>query len=690
MMKGKALWSSMVAIVAIGFLASIPILIGRVMTESSSDTVEVTMDFDELAEFSREYAFPLEELLQRMRDAGLCSLAIEEMTLQRLEEEGTISVLAGYELASIARASPEAGGRLRRLLQDHIDPGFTYVIAGDSSTFYGMRKSLAERVPPDSLRFYVPGAGQEGPPFVIELLMSPQDARKLRLGLNEADIRLAKSVGLNVIPRFANIKGVGPTKVKEAFDSLEREAKIHTVIFSGDEVLGFPGALRETATELRNRGIALGLVEAPVQRGFILQRGSEELAKLMNYDVVRVYSISRLEIEKNALLPGDVVDRWPRAIQERNIRVVYLRPFFLEGPRQDVVELNVKYVRDVCESIRRAGYDIGAASPFKPFWPSESLLWVIVLGVAASVVFMLFLLLSPSIWLAFLLPVGVLGLVGIRALLGFDPVCKLSALASAVVFPAVGVVAAADFFERSVSRRKVWVIPFVALGGLTFATAVTLVGAAYVGALLSDVRYLLEIEFFRGVKLTYVAPLFLSFLVYVRNWGPPGRRDDEYGGLVLVRRFERILSEPIRFKHFLMFALMVIAGYVYLARSGHESGIEVSQLEIHLRRFLEQELFVRPRTKEFLIGHPLLMLMPLCFLEGSYGLFLLPCLLGSAIGQISVINSFEHLRTPFEVSVLRTFNGMWMGAIIGLILLCILSLIVSIFHSRHGRTSRHA
>ena len=671
----------MAALVLIGLFASLPVLIDRAGAESSSDTVEVTMDFDELAEFSRKYAFPIDEILRRMKEAGLHSVAVEEMTIERLEEEGSVSALSGYELMSLLRSSPDAAMRLWPLFGGRIDPGSTYLITDDAGTFSRLNEALGERMPAESLRVFLPPGKPQRPPFVIEVLMPEEDARKLRLGLSEDDLLLAESLGLHVIPRFANAGRASPERVVQTFQALDGGPKVDTVVFSGDEVLGFPGALGTTAEELTRRGITLGLVEAPVQRGFILQRGTEELAGLMDYRTVRVYSVSRLEIEKNSLGPEEIVERWPRAVQERNIRVAYLRPFFLKGSREAVVDRNVAYVRDVCESIRRAGYGIGAATPFPPYRPGERLLWPIVLGGGASMVMVLFTLFSPSASIACLLPLGLLVALSIRAAFGLDAVCKLSALLSAVTFPALGAIAAYRLFG-GFSRRNMFLLPLLASSGLLIATAVTMIGAAYVGALLSNIRYLLELEFFRGVKLTYVAPLFLLFLAFVRDW-ESGRRPERGGGPVLVRGLNEALSESITVKHLLVLGVVIAAGYVYIARSGHESGLGVSPLELYFRDFLEHQLLVRPRTKEFLVGHPLLMLLPVCLAVRPAGILVLPCLLGAAIGQISVINSFEHLRTPLEISLLRTLNGLWLGEITGLVLVIFfLSLFLLVQNSR--------
>ena len=57
-----------------------------------------------------------------------------------------------------------------------------------------------------------------------------------------------------------------------------------------------------------------------------------------------------------------------------------------------------------------------------------------------------------------------------------------------------------------------------------------------------------------------------------------------------------------------MLLVVLVAGVVFVARSGHTSGMPVSQTELRFRAFLEQAFYARPRTKELMIGHPAFML----------------------------------------------------------------------------------
>jgi membrane protein DedA with SNARE-associated domain len=88
---------------------------------------------------------------------------------------------------------------------------------------------------------------------------------------------------------------------------------------------------------------------------------------------------------------------------------------------------------------------------------------------------------------------------------------------------------------------------------------------------------------------------------------------------------------------------------------------------------MDNILGVRPRTKEFALGHPLMLL--LCYLGYRNNRFL-PILLLGAIGQVSLVNTFAHIHTPLLVSALRTVNGLWLGIIIGLILIGIVTAVL--------------
>jgi hypothetical protein len=91
--------------------------------------------------------------------------------------------------------------------------------------------------------------------------------------------------------------------------------------------------------------------------------------------------------------------------------------------------------------------------------------------------------------------------------------------------------------------------------------------------------------------------------------------------------------------------------FFVLERSGNLPAIPVARWEELLRERLEDWLIARPRFKEFLVGHPALMLW-----RREPSLVHLGLLALGALGQASIINTFVHLHTPLVLSLWRTIK----------------------------------
>ncbi|MCL6451882.1 MAG: DUF5693 family protein, partial [Acetobacteraceae bacterium] len=117
-------------------------------------------------------------------------------------------------------------------------------------------------------------------------------------------------------------------------------------------------------------------------------------------------------------------------------------------------------------------------------------------------------------------------------------------------------------------------------------------------------------------------------------------------------------------------ALLLVGGlvYLYVGRSGHGAGVPVPDLELRLRQWLEAAFWARPRTKEFLFGHPAMVLglwllnQDLC---RSWSRWARLAVTAGAVGQASLLNSFAHLHTPLALSLARATGGLALGAAAG-------------------------
>jgi len=105
---------------------------------------------------------------------------------------------------------------------------------------------------------------------------------------------------------------------------------------------------------------------------------------------------------------------------------------------------------------------------------------------------------------------------------------------------------------------------------------------------------------------------------------------------------------------------------IYVMRTGNADVGAVLPFEQQLRNSLQDLLTVRPRTKEFMLGHPLLLLL---LYTGYRDVRFIPLLVLGAIGQVSMVNTFAHIHTPVVISLLRGFNGLWLGILGGLVLI---------------------
>ncbi len=114
----------------------------------------------------------------------------------------------------------------------------------------------------------------------------------------------------------------------------------------------------------------------------------------------------------------------------------------------------------------------------------------------------------------------------------------------------------------------------------------------------------------------------------------------------------------------------------------------VPAFEVALRRFLEDNMYARPREKEFLFGHPAVF-MTLAALYRKWPQILHYFLIVAVtIGQGSMVETFAHMRSPFILSFIRGLDGLAAGTLAGLLAvvgLVILVRITEYFGERYGK-----
>jgi hypothetical protein len=354
----------------------------------------------------------------------------------------------------------------------------------------------------------------------------------------------------------------------------------------------------------------LGIVEFSEPSGLVeLYRGGWR-------NFVRVHAITSGELDRLSL--EGALARWERAVQERTIRLLWVT----EHQRFP------QYLERLSRRLTQLGMKLGQPSAPAPF---ESFSWIYLVIGAGFVGFALVALMG-RLPLAVLLGCGVGGMSALVLVGMWDVECARQALALMIasLVPWLLLWVSAERF----SGWKLLVI--VSLGSIAAGLAAA--------AVLSDLSYFLKINEFRGVKLALVAPSALIVLAELWRWRGLDWRH------LLAKRGAWLIP-----------ALGLGALFFVLERSGNLPAIPAARWEELLRERLEDWLTARPRFKEFLIGHPALVLW-----VREPSLVHLGLLALGALGQASIINTFVHLHTPLVLSLWRTVNGLALGLLIGL------------------------
>ena len=605
----------------------------RWRVEMPNRTAALILDWGEVQGLAAAQGVPIPDVLQRLRGAGATAIAFSEDRLPDLVAAGQVTVqpigAAGLE------QTPGTEGLV--------------LAAYDKAMAARLRAYLTAKLPVGA----VPAAEGQASSLLIPCRASAAYLETLGLGWPEDAPGIAAASGLSVAVRMDNYPGVSPEAIT-FMGGQALAAGADLVIFSADQVLGHPDLIDDAAETLRAAGLTYGSIE------LAKQLGDRKLGLALDGALVRVHSIT--EREMSALSPEQAIARYGRAVRERGIRVCYVRLFL--GARENPLEFNERYLDALKRELAAGGYRAGTPNPLAPVSVPQ---WAVILmaaGAVAAAVFALGAMVPLAEWVAYLL--FVLGVAMGAALFMVAPEMARAekALLAAVVFPSIALIAVAHGARSAKASSTVSTAGLAgrAAAWLICACVISAAGGVLVAGLLTDRLYMTQVLQFIGVKLALSAPLVVVGAVWV--FGLRAQKDWIAYRARVQENFRRVWNRPIYVWEAVLAAVLLAATAVMLMRSGNQPPVEVSGLELRVRGILEEIFVARPRTKEFLIGHPALMLAIAMALRGRTRWVLLLLLLG-AVGQTSLLNTYCHLHSPIFMSLLRSAHGLWLGIAIG-------------------------
>ena len=550
-------------------------------------------------------------------------------SLQRLRKAGLNAVVLGD--GSIGELSG------LRQLETHVDGARTLLTNVDPRVVERVRKGLTIR----GFRF----AERDG---VISVPAGPAMVRATSIGLDPEQTREAKAAGMQILARTGNPAGASGGYIRGTLGWM-RDLGATMFLPAGDQVLGRREALGATLDELKATGMRYLTPE------FAKLGGDQDMLDKAPENVVRLHSAQSAELDK--LSPIDAVDRYEKAARERQMRVLLLRP--LTNAAESPLESFAGFVKDVGDATKADGLEPGPPHPSRePSLPSH---FSLLIGLAAA----------PLVWFA---AVGFVTDRRVRragafllAILAVGCLTKtgtqIMALLAAASAPVVGFLLLDDLAPRLKGPEWARILQAFLLVSLT-----SLVGGLIVAGMLNGLPYYVKADEFKGIKVAVFLP------VLGIGWYAFSKLTD----------WRANLRSPLTWGAVLLTVFLAGAMAFMLARTGNDGGVGASGPEMLLRNLLDRYAYVRPRTKEFLVGHPILIVALGLYLRhikdaplssggeglgmrGARGGWIALLLLVGAVGQTSVVNTLCHLHIPVSLSLARISIGLVLGAAFGFV-----------------------
>ena len=664
--------------VVLGLLSSLFLNWQRIQVEKANRKLETVMEYNSLLRIAQEEGVPKEQVFQAFKDRGVTTLALFDTNLHKLSQRGSVVVLTGGQLLEQARTQ-----QLRpewQAVVNHPDfvPAALYLTPGTSErAFREAEQDIrlrfgADRIremnqSPRILRFTGDTVISKNP-----IAGDQRGVREMDLGPSTDEIEDVKKNGFMVAIRPTNYaarytSSAAPAKEQIAafFKRLDDSgAKISLLMGSGIQMLGNKEDLPQVAKALNDRHITLGMVEGVTQLQFVRMDGMTDLAKLMNYQVARTYVIADAEQRKMQVF--DAFRRWSLSDEERNIRVNYIKTFLTPRDNKTLLQTNLDYVDRVTKDVASKGFVKDRADIYKVYQPNRLFYIPMAFSLAAA-------------WSLYLLLLGILPerhygkLTAVLAVLvsGALYVGRLTlvtrqgiAFGAAVIFPVLAMARMMGIWQKAAGQGTIWQAAMRTTLHLLETLVLSLIGASLVGGVLSDTRFLLEMDIYRGVKATFMLPVMLVFLLFCKTHGLWQEGESWRKPL---ERIETFLDRPFNLKTLALLGVFAFVAWVFIGRSGHTAGVPVPAIELKLRYFLEQVMWARPREKEFMIGHPAFYIAAWAAWKRLPVWFNGLCVTAAAIGQGSAVQTFAHMRSPILMSYVRAANGYALGVLLGLI-----------------------
>lgn len=636
----------------------------RIEIEKAYKNFDIVFDYNEFKTLGY-LSGDSDDFLQKIVNAGANVVALNESTINSLEEDPEINI------------------------KTKIEDGYLYVY-GDQEILNFVREGLnslkderiieqngdflkIENLPKDLVKFKDKGTdifgypvGSRGEPHsYVEYIGLGFYKPYLENMPSNSKVLLRPMVSNN----FQDQKYVIDRYFKaydELFKDKNEDERVNYLTFAGGEAFmeTEDGIVGSFVDELNRRNLGVAVIESSTQRGSLKLLGQEAIVNREDVKKLRMFTTwDYIQREFDYGIPGhqngeEISNVYFRAISERNIASIMLKPFVKDDRAITDVAAYENVIKMTINRIENIGFNHGTAKPMEEWTPRLFMRLPAAFGVSAATVILLGILFNLSFVTKLVLFVlgaipGVL-FFGLGKMSGFG--ASLYNLGAIIILPTLATCYVLKNYNHYRNRKNIDTknisdvqIFIKGMVVLLISVLITMVGALYEVSFLASTRDMLELVIFRGVKISQIMPILLSLVVFSYYIGVSRDKVEERLDIHEVGKF---LNMNVKFWHAMMGVLALAVLAILLLRGGN-TNVKVPGAELRFRNFLENTLPVRPRTKAIFLGYPaVVLLIYLAYKKrGRFLEIFLTILI--AIGQADTVNTFSHIRTPILVSFQR-------------------------------------
>lgn len=651
------------------FIALIPALTTRISNENNNKNITVALLYNTLEErLSKE---DLPDVLEDYKKIGVNTVAVMEEDLNSLVSRGEITsikynvLLHKYDDESIyiGRAIAECYPEVT------LDAHTVVVKHEDEKAWNKLRTQLPLRYTEGEEYIYIDDETKAKHGVSnMDIYVFPDSHKNLwdfAIGYDVDDIKLIKDSGFNVALIY-KVKNYSKTDHLDVIEKIIRDYDIEYLnIKSTNEKYSADRPdnqdnYKKVAEIINNNNLTLVVTEKEDQLSNQKCFGYSEIFNSVmsstgSKKVIRSYETYDDSQMDSSNYAHRLSQHFNSTI-DRNIRFVVITQIYEKTlPYRDLADYTFKAAEEYVKRIKAEGFTVNEETKPYDYRVNKTLNYAVcaaimviavlimlqlVFGYNAKCTFFFVILAVVSFGATLILPTS------LQALLSLYPTVY------SVVMSCFAITAVLGFIKAFKERLNLFVL---SVSSLIVTLLSLLIGSVGMGAMLSGIDYYINNDIFRGIKLSLLVPMFytavLFYLLFIRV------KNSNF-----ISDIYKLLNANIKVYWVLIGGVvLVIAGY-YIIRSGNVS--EINPIEAKMRSTMTELFAARPRTKEFLIGYPALILLVYYMKKTDIKLIQWLLAIGASILTASVTNSFCHVFTDYSIIVSRTFNGFIVGIII--------------------------